>query len=75
MYRLSENDMITKKDAIAIGHAVVAACETHDRFLENTCSRILESLWHDTFPYRTKMFFDCNYENFKKIVWSKDKRF
>lgn len=63
--------MITKKDAIAIGHAVVAACETHDRFLENTCSRILESLWHDTFPYRTKMFFDCNYENFKKIVWLK----
>ncbi len=71
--------MLTKKDAIAVGKAVVAGAtaEKDNCFdgrdevyaINGATHRILQNLWYDVLPERTKEVFDWNCQKFIDEVW------
>lgn len=71
--------MITKKDAIALGKAIVAARDREVLFNESddkvryhangVCSYALDNLWYDILPSKVKEQFGWSLEAFKDLVW------
>lgn len=71
--------MITEKDAIAIGKAIVAGCkqEQDNNFNEQNISyaltgaalRGLENLWYDVFTNKVKEKFGYCLEHYKARIW------
>lgn len=74
--------MITKKDAIAIGKAIVAGCkqEQDNNFNEQNISfalngaalRGLQNLWYTVFSGKVKEQFGYDFEAYRKQIWNSD---
>lgn len=71
--------MLTKKDAVAVGKAVVAGAiaEKDNCFnrkdevyaINGAVHRMLQNLWYDALPARTKESFDLDCQKFIDEVW------
>lgn len=76
--------MITKKEAIALGKAIVAARDREVLFNEvsfnasdakvryhanGVCGYALDNLWYDVLPNKVKEQFGWSVEAFKDLVW------
>ena len=71
--------MLTKKDAIAVGKAMTtgAVQEVYNCFsrtdetyaIKGATHRMLQNLWHDVLPKKTKEAFDWDCQKFIDEVW------
>ena len=71
--------MLTKKDAIAVGKAMIAgaAAEKENCFnrqdevyaIQGATHRMLNNLWYDVFPSKVKEAFGFDVQNFVDEVW------
>ena len=71
--------MLTKKDAIAVGKAMIAGAiaEKENCFnrqdevyaIQGATIRMLNNLWHDVFPSKVKEAFGFDVMNFFNEVW------
>lgn len=71
--------MITKKEAIVIGTAIVQACQrevlhnegnaTVRYHVNGVCGYALDNLWYDVLSNKVKAQFDYDNAAFKNLVW------
>ena len=71
--------MITKKDAIALGKAIVQARDREVLFNDGddkvryhangVCGYALDNLWYDVLPNKVKAQFNYDSAAFKDLVW------
>lgn len=71
--------MITKKDAITLGKAIVQACHREVLFnsgnntaryhANGVCGYALDNLWYDVLSDKVKAQFNYDNAAFKNLVW------
>ena len=75
--------MITKKEAIIIGKAIVQACQREVLFNEGNdavryhangvCGYALDNIWYEVLSNKVKAEFDYDNAAFKNLVWPESK--